>query len=108
MKNWIYRLVLSFMLLSIAQLPVFSQVIDQKLKAPVKTSGPDSAPPAENYVWIPGEWKWNKKKKRYAWLTGYWTPKRPGYVFIEGRWKTLAKKQYEWIPGAWTEVQNAF
>lgn len=60
--------------------------------------GPSTAPPSDDYGWIPGCWIW--RESRYAWQTGYWAPGRAdwawtpahyvwttgGYIFVGGFW----------------------
>ena len=61
-------------------------------------TGPNITAPSDNYTWIPGNWMW--RESRYAWRSGYWTERRPnwiyqpacyrwtyrGYVYVDGYW----------------------
>lgn len=61
-------------------------------------SGPNVAAPADNSIWVPGNWMWHED--RYAWRPGYWQPGQEnwswsparyvwtprGYLFVDGYW----------------------
>ena len=44
-------------------------------------------PPAYDYVWIAGYWRWSGS--RYAWVPGYWSQPRPGYYWSPFVWERV-------------------
>jgi outer membrane lipoprotein SlyB len=56
------------------------------------------AAPAPGYVWIGGEWIWNR---RWVWIGGHWAlPPRPHAVWVSGTW---GRGRHGWVhaPGHW-------
>jgi hypothetical protein len=51
-------------------------------------AGPNSEPPSEQHVWIPGCWLW--QEQQYAWRPGYWTMGHDRWVWMPHR--------YLWTP----------
>jgi len=61
-------------------------------------AGPQSDPPSQDQIWVPGSWVW--PVDHYVWQPGYWVEARPdwvytpthynwtprGYVYVEGYW----------------------
>ena len=107
MKNWILLLTVICISFSLPQIGL-SQVISEKLEAPLKTTKPTAPNTDENQLWIPGQWKWEAVKKKYTWEYGHWAKKREGFVYIKGRWVTVKKGRYKWNAGEWKDIQNAF
>ncbi len=80
---------------------VYSQVVVKVKPVRTKTVIVKSNKPGGNYVWIEGQWKWNKKRQSYVWVDGRWA-KRPrnSSVWVAGKWKKVAGG-YKYIPGHW-------
>ena len=53
------------------------------------TRKPDNYPWTEEYI--------------SAMHNGFWTDKRPGFIFLPGYWKELTNG-WTWISGAWKEI----
>ncbi|RLC52766.1 MAG: hypothetical protein DRZ79_00625 [Candidatus Cloacimonadota bacterium] len=50
--------------------------------------------PYPKAVWIPGHWKWSKKRQKYIWVKGHWKKVKKEKTWIAGHWK---KTPYGWI-----------
>ncbi len=80
-------------------------------------TGPSSAPPSTDSIWVPGCWVWQPgtiwRRSGYAWRPGFWMTARPdwvwvpahyaytphGYVFVEGYWDyILAERGVVFLP----------
>jgi len=80
-------------------------------------TGPSSAAPSPDCIWVPGCWVWQPgtvwRRSGYAWRPGFWVTARPdwvwvpahyaytphGYVFVEGYWDyTLADRGVLFLP----------
>jgi len=56
-------------------------------------------PPGENYIWVPGVWKFDEGK--YNWIAGSWErPATEGMTYIAGRW-IKSSEGYKYLPGYW-------
>ena len=56
--------------------------------------------PSPRHVWIPGEWRWNRRRGEYIWRQGFYAVPKPGRVWIEGRW-VEGPEGSRWEPGYW-------
>jgi hypothetical protein len=55
-------------------------------------------PPSPYHVWIDGDWYWTGAT--YAWVPGFWSPGRSGYVYVRPRW-TARVGFWGWSAGGW-------
>lgn len=47
----------------------------------------ERVPPARRgFVWVPGYWDWNYRRRQHQWVDGRWERARPGYVYDQPRW----------------------
>ncbi len=56
--------------------------------------------PSPRHVWVPGEWRWNKRRGEYVWREGFWIEPRPGRVWVPGFWED-GPGGSRWIAGHW-------
>ena len=81
-----------------------AQVVERKPKKPEKQLfKTDVEKPTTNvtWAWIPGEWNWKKKSKKYKWVKGHWAKAPKGKKYWQkGHWKKV-KRGWVWSPGYW-------
>lgn len=58
--------------------------------------------PAEDFVWVPGYWRWNAANNSYDWIPGTWRRSIPGLVWNPGHWQKTDDTGYVWISGHWS------
>ena len=58
--------------------------------------GPTTAAPTTDAFWVPGTWNW--QGDRYAWMSGYWTTARQGWVWTP--------TSYSWTPRGYVRVNG--
>jgi hypothetical protein len=62
-------------------------------------------PPNESYIWINGNWRWDRRAHIYVYDNGYWVRPRHGHVYREGRWETDPRGKW-WRKGYWEKERN--
>ena len=58
------------------------------------------AAPRPEYIWIDGEWRWNRRAHAYVWIEGRWIRPHRGRVWVPGHWVDVDGGS-EWIGGHW-------
>ncbi len=72
--------------------PLEVQTVDYHPAPPVSLEqGPTSAPPAADYVWVTGCWRW--AGTHYVWQPGYWAEVQQGWIWVPA--------SYSWCPRGW-------
>ena len=61
--------------------------------------------PSPRHIWIPGEWRWNKRRGEYVWREGHWLVPKPGREWIPGFWED-GRDGSRWIPGHWRRARR--
>jgi hypothetical protein len=56
--------------------------------------------PSEGYIWINGDWAWNRQTHVYVQNAGYWEKPRQGRTYVSGHWQSSPKGKY-WTKGHW-------
>ena len=51
-------------------------------------------------VWIPGHWKWSRRKQKYVWVKGHWKRIRGERHWVDGHWKKTPHG-WVWMNGYW-------
>ncbi len=51
-------------------------------------------------VWIPGHWRWDRRKQSYVWISGKWVKAKPGHRWVPGHWRKVPGG-WVWIEGHW-------
>lgn len=64
----------------------------------VETARPAS--PNSNYIWVDGDWIYNRPTRAYNYRNGYYRKPNNGRTYIPGYWQTNKRGHY-WIPGRW-------
>lgn len=59
-------------------------------------TGPTAAAPAENQIWVPGNWVWNQN--RYAWQPGYWAAAQQNWMWIPSHYQ-YSPRGYVFVNG---------
>jgi len=54
--------------------------------------------PRPEYVWVDGDWRWQRGK--YVYSNGYWSKPRAKKVYVTGDW-VHTNKGYYWKKGYW-------
>lgn len=67
---------------------------------PVYTEYARPARPSETYIWVDGDWGWNRQSQVYVQRPGYWERPRQGHTYVSGRWQTSPRGKY-WTRGHW-------
>ncbi|MGV6875055.1 hypothetical protein ACUSIJ_20480 [Pseudochelatococcus sp. B33] len=57
-------------------------------------------PPRAGYVWVPGFWAWDQRRRNYVWTPGQWTRQRAGWRHRNPQW-TRRGNQWVFDPGGW-------
>lgn len=55
------------------------------------------------YVWVAGNWKWDKRRKKYIWVKGRQVKARRGYKYTPGHWVAVNGGS-KWVAGRWKRV----
>jgi hypothetical protein len=63
------------------------------------------AQPGSAYIWINGDWNWNRQSGVYVQRTGYWQQPAQGRVYVTGHWQKSPKGNY-WVSGRWEKQNN--
>lgn len=56
--------------------------------------------PNDNYVWINGEWVWQRQSHTYIQRNGVWVAPNRGRTYSPGRWNTTPRG-HQWQKGRW-------
>ena len=51
-------------------------------------------------VWIPGHWKWSRRRHKYIWVNGRWKKVKKERAWINGHWKKTPHG-WIWLDGHW-------
>jgi hypothetical protein len=54
----------------------------------------------EGYVWVPGYWRWNSKKRTHDWVKGRWIKERRGWHYVPEEWVDIGNR-WQFNPGHW-------
>ncbi len=65
--------------------------------------GPVGVAPANDQIWIPGNWMWNEN--RYAWRPGYWSAGYDNWVWVPARYQSTPRGYYH-CAGYWDYPVN--
>lgn len=57
--------------------------------------------PAEDFVWVPGYWRWDGDRSTYEWVPGAWRRSVPGLTWHPGHWQKSGDS-YVWVAGFWS------
>lgn len=77
-----------------AQILVRAKPISPEIKV-IKTKRSST-----KYIWVAGQWKWNKKIQKYKWISGKWIKPKQGEVWIAGNWINKPNG-FVWKKGYW-------
>jgi len=55
--------------------------------------------PARGYVWVSGDWVWNRGN--YQWREGHWDRPHRRSNWVDGHWQNT-RGGYRWVPGHWS------
>lgn len=61
------------------------------------------ARPGEAYIWIDGDWLWNRRTHNYVHERGYWVKARRGHSYEPGYWESGPQGKM-WIKGRWRKI----
>jgi hypothetical protein len=100
MKKIISTLFLAIVALLLNISSSSAQVVKDKPKEPNLFNEKREAKPGPGYIWIDGEWKYNKKKELYEHQSGKWEKEKDGHAWVNGHWEREAGG-YKWEPGHW-------
>ncbi|PKP33077.1 MAG: hypothetical protein CVU00_11110 [Bacteroidetes bacterium HGW-Bacteroidetes-17] len=56
--------------------------------------------PSDQYIWIDGNWTYNRQTNMYVQQNGYWQRPHQSRTFVRGYWQASPRGHY-WIPGKW-------
>jgi hypothetical protein len=56
--------------------------------------------PGIGYIWIDGDWRWNRQTHNYVHDHGYWARPKQGRSYETGHWESEPRGKY-WIKGRW-------
>lgn len=62
-------------------------------------------PPGNLYIWIEGDWVWDRQNHVYVRRNGYWAKPIPGWVFAPGHWQATPRGKY-WEKGHWEKQKR--
>jgi hypothetical protein len=62
------------------------------------------APPASNYIWINGDWGYNRQNHMYVQKSGYWKKQNQKKTYVAGHWEGSQRGKY-WVPGQWQRMR---
>ncbi|MBN1252838.1 MAG: YXWGXW repeat-containing protein [Bacteroidales bacterium] len=103
MRKLIIILLFSFLGFSIST-DANAQFVKEKPSHPkqIRVRAKHPKPSESNdWVWVPGHWKWKAKSNKYDWVKGDWKkPPKNKKNWIEGNWKK-EKKGWVWNEGRW-------
>ncbi len=54
--------------------------------------------PGATYVWVDGDWRW--QRGNYVYSNGYWSKSKPNRTWVGGTWVNTPKGYY-WKKGYW-------
>jgi hypothetical protein len=63
------------------------------------------ASPGIGYIWIDGDWLWDRQTHNYVHEHGYWTRPRSGRSYEKGHWESGPRGKY-WAKGRWNRENN--
>ncbi|MFC0217901.1 twin-arginine translocation signal domain-containing protein [Pseudochelatococcus lubricantis] len=72
----------------------------QPNRAPPRPRQERRPPPRPGYVWVPGFWEWNPRRRDYVWRSGQWVRNRPGFRHRDPRW-VRSHNGWTFDPGGW-------
>ena len=58
------------------------------------------ASPGVGYIWIDGDWQWNRQNHIYVHNHGYWARAKSGRSYERGHWESEPRGKY-WVKGRW-------
>jgi hypothetical protein len=56
------------------------------------------ARPSNDYIWINGEWTWNRQSHVYVQNTGLWERPNQRRTYVSGHWQASPRGKY-WVSG---------
>ncbi len=68
--------------------------------APLSELPPETKPPGDDVVWIPGYWVWDTTRDDWQWVSGVWVHAPPGRRWTPGYW-SVADDGWRWVHGFW-------
>lgn len=78
----------------VASEPVYDDVYDRP------------ASPGIGYIWIDGDWRWNRQSHNYVHDHGYWARSKSGHSYKKGHWESEPRGKY-WVKGRWNRENKA-
>ena len=64
------------------------------------------ASPGTEYIWIDGDWLWNRQTHVYMHEHGYWARPKPGRSYETGHWESEPRGKF-WVKGRWNRENKA-
>lgn len=56
--------------------------------------------PTNNHVWVDDGWNYNRHRRAYTHVDGYWAMPYSGRTYVSGHWKQN-RHGYRWMGGRW-------
>jgi hypothetical protein len=57
--------------------------------------------PDDDFVWVPGYWRWDQEIQDFVWVPGGWMRPPRERAWIAPRWVDLSEGRYRFLPGYW-------
>ncbi|HAG16158.1 MAG TPA: hypothetical protein DCG69_06480 [Bacteroidales bacterium] len=61
--------------------------------------------PNDSYVWVDGDWVYNRSSNVYVQKNGYWVQPRQERVYVTGHWQSTPRGKH-WVPGQWQKKNS--
>jgi hypothetical protein len=56
--------------------------------------------PGNQYIWVDGDWSWNRQSHSYVQRNGYWRRSGQGQQYVAGHWQASPQGN-RWAKGYW-------
>ena len=96
MKKLLGIISISLMILSFSSCLEPGYVTDE----PTYIEVPRPASPGGAYIWIEGDWVWNRQSHNYFRRGGNWVLPRQGRAYSSGYWQQSHRGRH-WVSGRW-------
>jgi hypothetical protein len=57
--------------------------------------------PDDDFVWVPGYWRWDTDVEDFVWVSGGWMRPPRERAWIAPRWVDISDGRYRFLPGYW-------
>jgi hypothetical protein len=101
MKKYL-RLFLYLLIFAIVGMSFTSCVGGYVATEPVYSGYDRPASPGVGYIWIDGDWNWNRQSRSYEHEHGYWTKSKEGRAYQSGHWESGPRGK-SWVRGRWNK-----